>query len=84
MIKLVSKEPVWNEESGVYALNFHRREMIASVKNMILVDEKSGVEALVVVKEDDNDFGFDIGHPFSPMLAIGFAMSSFDFKLASQ
>ena len=75
---------MWDEQSGMYTLKFHRREMIASVKNMILVEERSGREALVVVKEGDNDFDFDIGYPFSPMLALGFAMSSFDFKLASQ
>ena len=51
---------------------------------MILVEEGTRNEGLLMVKQGDNNFDFDISYPFSPIVALGFAMTCFDFKLATQ
>ena len=41
-------------------------------------------QGLLLAKKGDNEFSFDIQYPFTPVIAYGIAMTSFDFKLASQ
>jgi hypothetical protein len=39
---------------------------------------------LLQAKQDVNEFAIDISYPFSPLVAIGVLITSFDFKLISQ
>lgn len=83
--QLVSKQPKWNPETSGYSMNFHGRAKYSSVKNMILLEEgRKGREALLMAKQGDNDFALDVGHPLSPMVALGIVITGFDFKLATQ
>ena len=52
---------------------------------MIIVnaDDKSE-EALLLAKQGPDSFALDIQYPFNPIVAMAVAMTSFDFKLASQ
>jgi hypothetical protein len=66
-------------------MNFRGKLKYASVKNMIIVNaDDRAEEGLLLAKRGDNEFEFDIGYPFTPIVALGVAMTSFDFKLSSQ
>lgn len=41
-------------------------------------------ETIIIAKKANNQFELDISYPFSPVVALGVAMTGFDFKLASQ
>ena len=52
---------------------------------MIIVNEEDEMdEGLLTAKKGDNEFAFDVQYPFTPLIALGVVMTSFDFKLASQ
>ena len=38
-LRLVTKEPVWNEHKGCYTMSFKGHKPIASTKNMVLIEE---------------------------------------------
>ncbi len=39
IVKLINKQPEWNEEHGQYYMNFKGKCKMASVKNMVLINE---------------------------------------------
>uniref|UniRef100_A0A0D9S314 TUB like protein 2 n=1 Tax=Chlorocebus sabaeus TaxID=60711 RepID=A0A0D9S314_CHLSB len=83
LLLLHSKTPSWNEENGVYTLNFHGRVTRASVKNFQIVDPKHP-EHLVLQfgRVGPDTFTMDFCFPFSPLQAFGVCLSSFNWKLA--
>lgn len=84
-MKYVSKEPKWRPDKQVYTVNLRGKAKYASVKNMAIVNsEEPSEEGLLLAKTADNAFELDISYPFTPLVAVGVAMTSFDFKLASQ
>ena len=74
-----NKEPVYSNKLKKYCLNFYNKAGVSSVKNIILEGE-DGRETLLFVKSDTDRFVLDFGFPFQPKIALGFALSSFNFK----
>ncbi|XP_003741623.1 tubby-related protein 3-like [Galendromus occidentalis] len=85
LLVLKNKNPVWNEETQSFVLNFHGRVNQASVKNFQLIEE-SDPEYICMqfgrVKEDH--FSLDYSYPFCAIQAFSIALSSFDSKLACE
>jgi hypothetical protein len=66
-------------------MNFHGKSKMGSVKNTIIVEEEQTDNELVLIAKQDSDkFAFDVCYPFSPMVAFGIMITGFDFKLATQ
>jgi tubby-related protein 1 len=93
VITLISKEPVWCEETGSYVLNFDGRVAYASIKNFQLVHPRDRTrqhymshinmlldEYVVEVfgKMGDNNFSLDFKYPLTYAIALGIAMTNFD------
>lgn len=69
----------------MYSLNFYKKAKYASVKNTVIVEEgKPDQEVLLIAKQGENEFAFEVSYPFSPLIAFGVMITGFDFKLASQ
>ncbi|XP_011801924.1 PREDICTED: tubby-related protein 2 [Colobus angolensis palliatus] len=83
LLLLHSKTPLWNEENGIYTLNFDGRVTQASVKNFQIMDPKHP-EHLVLQfgRVGPDTFTMDFCFPFSPLQAFGICLSSFGWKLA--
>uniref|UniRef100_A0A2K6N649 TUB like protein 2 n=1 Tax=Rhinopithecus bieti TaxID=61621 RepID=A0A2K6N649_RHIBE len=83
LLLLHNKTPLWNEENGVYTLNFHGRVTQTSVKNFQIMDPKHP-EHLVLQfgRVGPDTFTMDFCFPFSPLQAFGICLSSFSWKLA--
>ncbi|KAL4831665.1 hypothetical protein H8958_014626 [Nasalis larvatus] len=83
LLLLHNKTPLWNEENGVYKLNFHGRVTQTSVKNFQIMDPKHP-EHLVLQfgRVGPDTFTMDFCFPFSPLQAFGICLSSFNWKLA--
>lgn len=71
--------PRWSDQHGAYVLDFFDRVERASVKNfqLLIGDEL----ALQFGKASDDVFHLDVRAPFTPLLALGVAVSSCDGKL---
>ncbi|XP_017719830.1 PREDICTED: tubby-related protein 2 isoform X7 [Rhinopithecus bieti] len=94
LLLLHNKTPLWNEENGVYTLNFHGRVTQTSVKNFQIMDPKhrelletilaGPAEHLVLQfgRVGPDTFTMDFCFPFSPLQAFGICLSSFSWKLA--
>lgn len=54
IFKLVNRQPQWNEKLSCFVLDFKGRSKLASVKNMILVNEADNKESLVFCKTEEN------------------------------
>ena len=65
--------------NNLILINFYNKAGVSSVKNIILEGE-DGRETLLFVKSDTDRFVLDFGFPFQPKIALGFALSSFNFK----
>uniref|UniRef100_A0A2K5KFH3 Tubby C-terminal domain-containing protein n=1 Tax=Colobus angolensis palliatus TaxID=336983 RepID=A0A2K5KFH3_COLAP len=78
LLLLHSKTPLWNEENGIYTLNFDGRVTQASVKNFQIMDPKHP-EHLVLQfgRVGPDTFTMDFCFPFSPLQAFGICLSSF-------
>lgn len=92
LLTFETKKPSWNEELGAWTLNFKGRVKVASKKNFLLVAEQ-GNEAMEHEFTDETAylrfgkvsktrFTLDYMSPFSPMLALAVAASSFAHKIA--
>ena len=85
LLVLKNKNPVWNEETQSFVLNFQGRVNQASVKNFQLIED-SDPEYICMqfgrVKEDH--FSLDYSYPFCAIQAFAVALSSFDSKLACE
>ena len=91
LIRLVNKKPVWCNDLKAWTLNFNKRVQIASKKNFMLCvdpEKENQVEEfgenttlLRFGKIEKHRFSLDYGFPYSPMTAMGVALSSFAKKL---
>ena len=85
LVELVNKPPRWDERIGEHVLNFHGRVTRASVKNFQLVKEDDHKDVLLQFGRVEKDvFTMDFQHPYSPIQAFAFALSSFDSKMACE
>ena len=85
-----TKQPVWSEELQAWTLNFDGRVKMASKKNFLLeVEDKfhlvnefgEGTEQLRFGKVRKNVYSLDYKYPFSPISALGIAMTTFAKKM---
>lgn len=80
LLIMENKPPIWNEQSGSYALNFRGRVTESSVKNFQIIQKDDSSETKMQFgKTGPNSFTCDYSHPLSAILAFGIALSSFDF-----
>ena len=80
-----NKKPEWNEEIEGYMLNFGGKVKKASVKNFILEDQSNPENARMVFgKVLEDEFRMDVGHPLSPFIAAGIAISAFGSKIGCE
>lgn len=87
-----TKKPVWNDELHAWTLNFNGRAKRASKKNFLLtppVDLKEGTSTkddgrvfLRFGKMSKSRFSLDFRDPFSPLVALGVAVTTFAKKRA--
>lgn len=76
---LENKTPIWNEETGSYALNFHGRVTKSSVKNFQIIHKDNPTENIMQFgKIGEHAFTCDYTYPMSAIQAFGIAISSFD------
>eukprot|EP00033_Pygsuia_biforma_P001870 GCRY01002090.1.p1 GENE.GCRY01002090.1~~GCRY01002090.1.p1 ORF type:complete len:390 (+),score=85.32 GCRY01002090.1:142-1311(+) len=79
---LHNKQPVWNEQTESYVLNFSGRVTKASVKNFQLIDKEDANYIMMQFgRVSDDTFTLDFQWPLSPLQAFAIALSSFDGKL---
>ena len=85
LVRLGNKQPVWNEDTQSYVLNFHGRVTQASVKNFQLVHE-SDVDTIMMQfgRVTEDYFSMDYSNPMCALQAFAIALSSFDSKLACE
>ncbi|CAD7692383.1 unnamed protein product [Nyctereutes procyonoides] len=83
LILLQNKTPLWSQENGTYALNFHGRVTQASVKNFQIV-YPDGLDYLVLQfrRVAPDTFTMDFRFPLCPLQAFAICLSTFDGKLA--
>ena len=80
-----NKEPVWNEDSGSYVLNFNNRVTQASVKNFQLVpDIDSDYIVLQFGRVGSDSFTLDYRYPLTAVHAFAIALSSLEPKKACE
>ncbi|CAH8660709.1 unnamed protein product [Schistosoma rodhaini] len=85
VLQLQNKNPVWNEETQSYVLNFHGRVTQASVKNFQIVHRSDDEYILMQFGRISEDvFTMDYTFPMCALQAFGIALSSFDSKLACE
>ncbi|CAH8641736.1 unnamed protein product [Schistosoma margrebowiei] len=85
VLQLQNKNPVWNEETQSYVLNFHGRVTQASVKNFQIVHRSDDEYILMQFGRISEDvFTMDYTYPMCALQAFGIALSSFDSKLACE
>ncbi|KAH7718078.1 CRE-TUB-1 protein [Aphelenchoides avenae] len=85
MVMLQNKQPVWNEDTQSYVLNFHGRVTQASVKNFQIVHNLNPDYVVMQFGRVNNEvFTMDFRYPLSPVQAFGVAMTSFHGKLACE
>jgi tubby-related protein 1 len=85
MVILHNKQPVWNEDTQSYVLNFHGRVTQASVKNFQIVHNLNPDYVVMQFGRINNEvFTMDFRYPLSPVQAFGIAMTSFHGKLACE
>lgn len=85
LLTLQNKDPVWNEETESFVLNFNGRVTLASVKNFQIVSDKDlDFISLQFGRVSGDTFTMDMRAPFCPIQAFGIALSSLDTKLACE
>ena len=77
--KLVSKMPIASDD-GEWVLDFHDKNVIPSIKNVIMIGETSPVEFLVVRKVDDDIVEADAVPVMSALATFGFVLTLFIAK----
>ncbi|CAD6191773.1 unnamed protein product [Caenorhabditis auriculariae] len=85
LVIMNNKNPIWNEDTQSYVLNFHGRVTQASVKNFQIVHE-ADQEYIVMQfgRVSDEHFTMDFRYPLSALQAFGIAMTSFHGKIACE
>ncbi|CAB3404508.1 unnamed protein product [Caenorhabditis bovis] len=85
LVVMSNKNPVWNEDTQSYVLNFHGRVTQASVKNFQIIHELDP-EYIVMQfgRVSDEHFTMDYRYPLSALQAFGIAMTSFHGKIACE
>ena len=84
---------VWNDELHAWTLNFNGRAKRASKKNFLLTPPVEGTKEGTTTKEDGrvflrfgkmskSRFSLDFRDPFSPLVALGVAVTTFAKKRA--
>lgn len=82
---LQNKEPVWNEETRSYVLNFNGRVTRPSVKNFQLISDHDPDYVLIQFGRTGEDtFSLDFQNPATLDLAFAVALSSIDSKMACE
>ncbi|KAJ1629073.1 tubby C-terminal-like domain-containing protein [Pavlovales sp. CCMP2436] len=81
---MLSKQPNYNNSTGKYSLNFNGRVRMASVKNVQMVYAGQDEVLFQFGKTGKNDFILDFQHPFTPMQAFAFGLTSLAYKLANE
>ncbi|CAI5441227.1 unnamed protein product [Caenorhabditis angaria] len=85
LVVLNNKNPVWNEDTQSYVLNFHGRVTQASVKNFQIIHENDPDYIIMQFgRVSDEHFSMDFRYPLSALQAFGIAMTSFHGKLACE
>ncbi len=85
LLTLHNKDPVWNEETESFVLNFNGRVTLASVKNFQIVSDKDlDFISLQFGRVSGDTFTMDMRAPLCPIQAFGIALSSLDTKLACE
>ncbi len=57
IVKLINKQPEWNEEHGQYYMNFKGKCKMPSVKNMVLINEDDPLRyVLLLCKMEKHSF----------------------------
>ena len=81
---LRSKQPVWDEVSDAFGLNFRGRASSRSSKNFQLYMEGDPKESVIMQfgKVKRNEFTLDYRWPLTGLQAFGIALSAFDQRLA--
>ena len=88
-----TKKPVWNDELHAWTLNFNGRAKRASKKNFLLTPPVEGSKEGTTTKDDGRvylrfgkmskaRFSLDFRDPFSPLVALGVAITTFAKKRA--
>ena len=85
ILLLQNKEPVWNEETRSYVLNFNGRVTRPSVKNFQLISDHDPYYVLIQFGRTGEDtFSLDFQKPATLELAFSVALSSIDSKMACE
>ena len=86
LITLRNKQPVWNDTSHAYVLNFSGRVTMASVKNFQLISPDVDADYIILQfgRTGRDTFTMDVQYPLSPYQAFAIVLSSFDSKLACE
>ena len=82
---LQNKEPVWNEETNSYMLNFRGRVTKPSVKNFQLIsDHDSDYILMQFGRTGTESFSMDVLSPIDLTVGFAIAITSLDVKLACE
>lgn len=76
-----TRNPEYCKSLGQFRLNFNGRVSVASVKNFIMEDPKSGREVLMFGKNEENKFSMDVAHPLTPFVALCLVVPFFATKI---
>lgn len=80
-----NRQPMWNETTQSYVLNFNGRVTQASVKNFQITAANDPTETVMQFGRIKNDiFTMDYRYPMSAVQAFAIALSSFDPKIACE
>lgn len=82
VIKLVNKSPQWNRGLNSFALNFHGRVTLSSVKNFQIIHETNPDYVVTQFGKVNKDlYTCDFSYPICALQAFGVALSSLDNKI---
>jgi len=80
-----NRQPMWNDSTQSYVLNFNGRVTQASVKNFQITGVDDPTETIMQFGRIKNDiFTMDYRYPLSATQAFAIALSSFDPKIACE
>lgn len=82
VVKLVNKSPEWHKGLSSFALDFHGRVTMASVKNFQIVHEANPDYVVMQFGKVNKDlYTCDYSYPFCALQAFALAITSLDNKL---
>ena len=86
-IKLVNRQPKWDEIRKAYVLDFKGKASVKSPKNFILIDSElpeHQPDVMLLGKCADNEFNLDVSYPLNPLQAFEVAITAMAFKMGCQ